>query len=126
MKNKCIHCKRSNVSLLISSSHKLKDGKVKRYYSCRRCNTLRMKRYRATVHGYANIKAAIKRYGSKNREKVRVWGVINSHRLAKQPCEECGTRQHVVAPPLQYKLPYQLRWLCRAHDKELHLKSNLA
>jgi hypothetical protein len=47
---------------------------------------------------------------------------ILTGRLVRQPCERCGTTQHVVAHHEDYNKPLDVVWLCKHHHKERHLE----
>lgn len=40
--------------------------------------------------------------------------------LVKQPCEDCGTDQHVDAHHERYDQPLDVTWLCRQHHMRRH------
>ena len=47
---------------------------------------------------------------------------IQKGKLTRQPCERCGTTQHVVAHHEDYNKPLDVVWLCKHHHKERHLE----
>jgi hypothetical protein len=47
---------------------------------------------------------------------------IQTKRLIRQPCERCGTTEHVVAHHEDYSKPLEVVWLCKKHHKERHME----
>jgi hypothetical protein len=47
---------------------------------------------------------------------------IQTGKLVRQPCERCGTTQHVVAHHEDYNKPLDVLWLCKQHHKERHME----
>jgi hypothetical protein len=45
---------------------------------------------------------------------------IQKGELIRQPCERCGTTEHVVAHHEDYNKPLDVVWLCKHHHKERH------
>jgi DNA-directed RNA polymerase subunit M/transcription elongation factor TFIIS len=45
---------------------------------------------------------------------------IQKGELIRQPCEKCGTEEHVVAHHEDYNKPLDVVWLCKFHHKERH------
>jgi hypothetical protein len=45
---------------------------------------------------------------------------VQSGKLIKEPCEECGTTETVQAHHDDYSQPLYVRWLCVAHHTEVH------
>lgn len=64
------------------------------------------------------------RHRQKYPERViarrRVNDAIPDGRLARGPCEVCGSRK-VEAHHDDYSKPLEVRWLCRRHHYDLHL-----
>lgn len=44
--------------------------------------------------------------------------------LTKQPCEVCGTEVRVEAHHPDYTKPLEVKWLCRTHHREEHLRED--
>lgn len=63
----------------------------------------------------------------RNPEKAIAWrsvsNAIRDGRLAKKPCESCGTTHRVQAHHDDYSRPLDVRWLCFRHHLEHHGKS---
>lgn len=49
---------------------------------------------------------------------------INIGMLIKGPCEVCGDSKEVESHHDDYYKPYDVRWLCRGHHLDHHLKAN--
>ena len=47
---------------------------------------------------------------------------VKTGKLIRQPCERCGTAEHVVAHHEDYSKPLDVVWLCKHHHKERHLE----
>jgi len=47
---------------------------------------------------------------------------IQTKKLIRQPCEKCGTTEHVVAHHEDYNKPLDVVWLCKHHHRERHLE----
>lgn len=58
-------------------------------------------------------------YGKKTKAKDKVSGAIRYGKLAKQPCEKCGSLR-VQAHHDDYDRPLDVRWLCSVHHGEEH------
>jgi hypothetical protein len=63
-------------------------------------------------------------YENKLKKKAHqdVSYAILTGRLVRQPCERCGTTQHIVAHHEDYNKPLDVVWLCKHHHKERHLE----
>lgn len=56
-----------------------------------------------------------------NRVRARVRNAVRAGKLTKCPCEICGAME-VEAHHDDYSKPLVVRWLCRVHHNEMHLK----
>lgn len=63
---------------------------------------------------------ANERYPEHKWARDTVAKAIVAGKLAKQPCEVCGTRKRVQAHHDDYSKPLDVRWLCIKHHKEHH------
>lgn len=54
------------------------------------------------------------KYPGKRRARLKVSNAIRDGRLMKKPCEVCGHKT-VEAHHVDYRKPFKVRWLCRAH-----------
>jgi len=92
MNKHCTHCK-TETNLMESpySIHTNKIGVLFEYYMCRECNAERHSKYRLTDTGKENVNRTIRKYQSKNKDKVRVWDRV--HRIepliAEKKCNDC-------------------------------------
>jgi len=61
-----------------------------------------------------------------NKLKTKAHGevgyAIQTGKLVRQPCERCGTTEHVVAHHEDYSKPLDVVWLCKHHHKERHME----
>lgn len=59
-------------------------------------------------------------------ERRRATGLVTTAiwqgRLTRQPCEVCGATKRVDAHHDDYTKPLEVRWLCKSHHKQHHLK----
>lgn len=58
----------------------------------------------------------------KHKAHQAVSYAIQTGKLIRQPCEKCGTTQHVVAHHEDYNKPLDVVWLCKHHHRERHLE----
>jgi len=63
-----------------------------------------------------------KRNPNKSKAHAKVAREIRKGNLFKNPCEECGSEEHVHAHHDDYAIPLNIRWLCAAHHKQWHAK----
>jgi len=42
------------------------------------------------------------------------------NKIKKQPCEICGSLEHIEKHHEDYNNPLDIRWLCRVHHLDLH------
>lgn len=45
---------------------------------------------------------------------------VRMGRIKKQPCERCGSTKRIHGHHHDYSRPYDVRWLCNKHHRELH------
>lgn len=71
------------------------------------------------------MRAYAKAHGTAEHHKARrkVRHEIEMGRLARQPCEVCGSEQKIHAHHDDYSLPLSVRWLCQLHHREHHAKA---
>jgi hypothetical protein len=63
-----------------------------------------------------------KLYSSARRRAYElVYVAVNTGELTRQPCEVCG-KTYVEAHHDDYTNPLGVRWLCRSHHKQHHIK----
>lgn len=56
----------------------------------------------------------------KKKAHQKVAYAIQTGELVRQPCEKCGTTEHVVGHHEDYNKPLEVVWLCKHHHKERH------
>lgn len=73
--------------------------------------------YTKTPKGYAVTRASIKKYISKNKEKVKAWR--KAFGVAMDPCVICGRTDSVKHHP-DYNKPLEIVFLCHLCHKRVH------
>lgn len=111
-------CTRCGSTEKLIKHNKNRSGSII-YYWCAKCNSEKMKKYRATKKGNLVLRNLVKKYEKNNPEKRSAWNI--SKNLKKQlPCEVCGklpTHKHHE----DYSKPKEVVYLCAYHHKQLHL-----
>lgn len=124
---KCRTCPATD-NLHIYHRQTLKDGSVTIRYSCRDCNTARMKKYRQTPEGKVAAKRACDAANQKHPLKRKAWDTVHralkTGRLTKLPCLTCGDVK-TDAHHDDYSKPLDVKWLCRAHHADHHKVASL-
>jgi hypothetical protein len=59
-------------------------------------------------------------YRAKARCRSVVHDALASRRIVQQPCERCGSVEHIEAHHEDYTKPLEIIWLCRTHHRALH------
>ena len=95
---------------------------------CRACHVKKVNASRKNKRllSYKQVAPHKKFWLQENRLKKKahqdVSYAILTGKLVRQPCERCGTAQHVVAHHEDYNKPLDVVWLCKHHHKERHLE----
>lgn len=63
-----------------------------------------------------------RKYPRKYKAKSMVGNAIRDGKLFKEPCEACGSKNHIHAHHDDYAKPLNVRWLCAAHHRQWHCK----
>lgn len=58
----------------------------------------------------------------RRRANITVGCAIASGKLTRLPCETCGSRRYVEAHHDDYAKPLAVRWLCKSHHRQHHVK----
>ena len=58
----------------------------------------------------------------RRRANILVGCAIAKGELIRGACEACGSRKYVEAHHDDYADPLNVRWLCKSHHKQHHLK----
>ncbi len=53
--------------------------------------------------------------------RAKVNYALSTGKLTRQPCEVCGTTEHIHAHHHDYSKPLEVAWLCITHHKALHV-----
>ena len=111
----------------LTNSGGAKNGKHV-YKICRRCNTLKSKKYRKTRTGKISIQKAAKKSLQKHYKKqlARInlnYHVKMGHIIKPKQCE-CGNKK-VEGHHSDYSKPLQVIWLCRSCHANLHRKMGI-
>lgn len=69
-------------------------------------------------NNYHYKKIQKERYPEKIKTREKTYYAIKTGKLIKQPCEVCG-EINVHAHHDDYSKPFEVRWLCRKHHREL-------
>lgn len=59
---------------------------------------------------------------ARRRAHVLSGCAIAKGELVRQPCETCGSRRYVEAHHDDYAQPLSVRWLCKSHHRQHHVK----
>lgn len=78
------------------------------------------RRYRQTDGRKEVIKGYVARNRKKDRAKDAVYRAVKAGTIKRQPCEVCGSNDHVVAHHDDYDYPLVVRFLCSKHHREWH------
>lgn len=119
-KNICRFCKKENIPLMKSSKYK-----DKQYYSCRDCNTKRLKKYRGTPKGKISSSNNQKRMIKKYPQKVRARTLLNHALITKKiikpkKCTVCFKSKKIQAHHEDYTKPLDIIWLCIECHRNTH------
>lgn len=121
----CRHCDKETENLLVDGTNK----QGKKYFSCRKCNTERARKYRMTKTGRAAIYRAVYKSIDKYRVKQNARVYLNNHikmGLVQRPNEcKCGNNK-VEAHHENYSKPLEVLWLCRECHANLHRRLSLS
>jgi hypothetical protein len=60
----------------------------------------------------------------KNKARNAVNNALRMGKIAKWPCQRCGTTERVHAHHDDYSRPFDVMWLCPAHHGERHRELN--
>lgn len=131
-------CKGCGLAKPIEDYHRSARASDGRATKCRQCESQRHKAHyarhcesvKAKVRAYQAGKGRALANGSKSTYKTRNPKKVRAHQLVRnalrrgdlvrQPCETCGSVDHVVAHHDDYDQPLAIRWLCEDHHKEWH------
>lgn len=84
------------------------------------------KEYAKTEAGIAAITKGRKKYIANNPDKRTAHHAVNNAvrdgRLAKSPCEVCGSTHRIHGHHDDYSKPLEVRWLCPTHHADIHKK----
>jgi len=84
--------------------------------------------YRQSERGRQAAINSTRQRRAKHPEKVNasnaVARAVRRGLLKKQPCEVCGTEIRVEAHHPDYTKPLEVKWLCRVHHREEHLRDD--
>lgn len=92
-----------------------RDVPSKRY--CRKCNAAHTREWRKT-HPMSDAQKVKHNIRTKTRMRVK------RGLLIKYPCEICGD-VNVEAHHPDYTKPYDVKWLCFKHHRELHRQDKI-
>lgn len=119
MRNKyCSHCKDLVGPFTRSAHYHNKKGELLEYFVCRKCNTERLKLYRATERGRLAARHAVYRSIKKHHDRQRARNTLNrAIRVGKveRPtlCSVCLNIKSTEAHHHDYRKPFDVIWVCR-------------
>lgn len=90
------------------------EGMTNEQLEARRVRARQWKEANPDRHA-ANTISYLRRHPDRAAAGQAVRKAIREGRLARQPCEVCGTETDVHAHHEDYSRPFEIRWLCRAH-----------
>lgn len=84
----------------------------------------RVRAYASTPDGKSAQRRGAKAWAERNRDKrlaqMAAGNAVTRRRMARGPCEVCGTTEGVQGHHDDYSRPLDVRWLCVAHHAEHH------
>lgn len=120
----CRFCKTTKHVFVYNSIRR--KNKRDRYLACINCkppnrkpNKEYQKKYYHTSNGKTAILKAIRKYLSKNPERLKAW--IATRRLPRLPCEKCGVNKNIHKHHPNLKEPLRIVYLCPLHHKQAHM-----
>jgi len=117
----CSRCK-STESLFINSKPAKPNHNPT--YMCRKCNTKRAIKYRATENGMKKIREAVYRSIEKHKEKqlarYEVYkATLRGDLIRPTVCPVCGIESKIQAHHKDYDKPLDVKWMCvSCHSQE--------
>ena len=114
----CITCKKTKP--VDDFNRDASRGERRQYRSnkCRDCERARNVEYYATNKEY---RARKRKRAKANNAHAKVFDAIKKGKLTRKPCEVCGAEQ-TDAHHDDYANPLEVRWLCRVHHRQWHVK----
>ena len=118
----CSHCG--------STEHLIKNGGVKerKAFICRKCNTVRMKKYRkSNKKRICDIsRRSVLKFYYKQYARLKVSWALKSGKLKKPKiCPCCKKHKKVEAHHNDYSKPLKVKWLCRQCHADKHKKNGI-
>jgi hypothetical protein len=109
----CCLCKKTAKQLM---KHARIQGR--QYYSCRKCNTARLKQYRATKIGGLNVRKAvyksIKKHSEKQNARKKLFYARTHGKVVKpKKCSVCGKIKPLHGHHKDYTKLLDVIWVCR-------------
>ena len=125
----CSHCQKEypRELLMIHSHRDMVSGEKKNYFHCRKCNTKRLKKYRATPNGKKHTQEAVyrsmKKWNKRQNARAYLFQAVKKGKIIRPKfCEACGEIGKVFAHHEDYSKPLQVNWLCRDCHSLKHKK----
>lgn len=84
----------------------------------REAKQARNRAWQAANTDYYNVRAREER--QKHNARALLNQAVARGTVKRQPCEVCGTADHLEAHHGDYSRPYDVRWLCVPHHAEAH------
>lgn len=115
-----MHCQtcKATENLMVLSTRNTKKFGIKKSYVCRKCNTDRHIRYRATPEGKKRTFDAVYRANIKHKHKVNARMLLNYHLkkgniIKPSECECCKQLIKLEGHHDDYTKPIEVKWFCR-------------
>lgn len=117
-------CKKCGETKPLDQFHDDKSKPGGKRAECKPCKNAQNRAYQKSEAGKVAHHNATQRYRHKHAKKRKAHIIVNNalrdKKLTRQPCETCGSVDHVVAHHDDYDQPLAIRWLCEDHHKEWH------
>jgi len=127
--NKCRSCPETE-NLHIHQRYLLKDGTFSTIYTCRSCNTARLRKYIGTPSGKERVWAASAKSQSVHKIETNARALMNYHlrkgRLTRpSSCTACHKECIPEGHHQDYSKPLDVMWLCRQCHADEHRRIKL-
>lgn len=108
---------------------KIKTGVIKIDWTCRKCNTERAKKYRATENGkkvfYKAVYRSIKKHQGKQNARYLLNRMVKEGKIERPKiCSCCAKRKRVEGHHEDYTKPLIVVWVCRQCHFDIHKKED--
>ena len=109
--NKCINCAKADMRL-----YRKENDSVREY------DRMRYQRPERKVAAAENAKRWAKKNPKGYQAHYQLTNAVRDGRVIKEPCEVCGSVDHIHGHHDNYDEPLNVRWLCAKHHHRHHAK----